>query len=81
VSGTSKELVATLEKIRLAAEKADQMIQSVNALVVAKGPAVQRIVDDLRAASEELKEFASKIREQPSSLIGREPKDARKFGN
>jgi phospholipid/cholesterol/gamma-HCH transport system substrate-binding protein len=81
VSQTSKEVVATLEKIRLASEKVDQTVQTVNTLVVAKGPAVQRIVDDLRAAANELKEFASKIREQPSSLIGREPKDARKFGN
>ena len=79
ISEASLEIRATIENIHRTSENIQQMVKSLNALVAAKGPAFSRTLDNLKAASSELKEFAGRIRNQPSSLIGRPPKDTRSF--
>lgn len=79
VSEASGEVRTTLEKIRLASENIDQLAKSLNSLVVTKTPALSKVLDNLKDASSELKEFAEQIRRQPSTLIGRPRKDERKI--
>ncbi|MDP6354712.1 MAG: MlaD family protein [Planctomycetota bacterium] len=79
VAGASDDIEKTLSGIRKASENINKLAESLSSVVVSKTPTVARLLDNLKAASGDLRDFAEQIRQQPSSLIGRQPKDERSF--
>jgi phospholipid/cholesterol/gamma-HCH transport system substrate-binding protein len=79
VAGASDDIEKTLSGIRQASENINKLAESLRSVVVSKTPTVARLLDNLKAASVDLRDFAEQIRQQPSSLIGKQPKDERSF--
>ncbi len=79
VKESSSDIRETLVHFRKVSERMEKLGESLNSIVVQKTPSLMNIIENLRQTSAELKEFARRIRLQPSSLIGRSPKDERKF--